>query len=144
MKSISMRKQHGFTLIELMIVIAIIGILLAIAVPAYQDYSARARASEGLALAAAPKLAVSETFLSDGNLPDTSAEAGYTFGGGTTYVSGITIGTDGVITVTTQAVNCNGSVANPEFTLTPDTTSGSGVEWTCTSDNPQCAPSNCR
>lgn len=141
----TMRKQDGFTLIELMIVIAILGILLAIAIPAYQDYSARARASEGMNMAAAPKLAVSETFLSEGALPASNSDAGYSFGGATTYVSNIVIGGaagDGVITITTQATGCG---TDPIFVLTPDTTVGTGVQWECTaSQGEECAPASCR
>ena len=60
--------QKGFTLIELMIVVAIIGILAAIALPAYQDYTIRSKVTEGLSLAAAAKLAVAETYASNGAL----------------------------------------------------------------------------
>src|SRR5215468_11097422 len=68
--------QQGFTLIELMIVVAIIGILAAIAIPAYQDYTIRAQVSEGMNLAAAAKAAVSEYFLNRGQAPTTRLVAG--------------------------------------------------------------------
>lgn len=138
----TIRKQSGFTLIELMIVIAILGILLAIAIPAYQDFTARAKASEGLNMAAAAKMAVSETFLGGEPLPTSNSEAGYSFAGATTYVSNIQIGADGVISVTTQATGCD--AGSPEFTLTPDTTVASGVQWSCTLASGGCSPSSCR
>ncbi len=72
-----MNVQKGFTLIELMIVIAILGILIAIALPAYQDYTVRAKVSEGMNLAAAAKLASSETRFSKGTWPTSAPEAGY-------------------------------------------------------------------
>lgn len=72
-----MKMQKGFTLIELMIVIAILGILIAIALPAYQDYTVRAKVSEGLNLATAAKLASSETRFSTGAWPTSADLAGY-------------------------------------------------------------------
>ena len=68
--------QKGFTLIELMIVVAIIGILAAIAIPAYQDYTIRAQVSEGMVLASAAKAAVAETYLNTGVAPANREEAG--------------------------------------------------------------------
>ena len=139
----TMKQQGGFTLIELMIVIAIIAILLAIAIPAYQEYTARARASEGLNMAAPAKLAVSETRLTgDGTFPGNNADAGYSFGGATTYVASISISTGGVVTTTTQNTQCKS--AEPVFVMTPSFT-GNGVEWTCTaSAGAECAPASCR
>ncbi len=69
-------EQHGFTLIELMIVVAIIGILPSIAIPAYQDYTIRAQVSEGLNLSAGAKVAVSEYFMDRGIWPTDNTEAG--------------------------------------------------------------------
>ena len=71
-----MKKQQGFTLIELMIVVAIIGILAAIAIPAYQDYTIRAQVSEGLNLSGAAKAAVTEYFQDQGAFPGTNNLAG--------------------------------------------------------------------
>src|SRR5580765_6232138 len=92
--------QKGFTLIELMIVVAIVGILAAIALPAYQDYTIRARVSEAAAAAGACKTAVAEFYASNATLPTDTAQAGCS---GTTaatqFVTSTTVGTSGVITV---------------------------------------------
>ena len=125
------KNQKGFTLIELMIVIAIIGILAAIAVPAHQDYMIRAKATEGFALASTAKLAVIEAAVSLENLAIVNeANSGYTFSKeGTNYVESIVITLGGVITVTTRNT---GAIEDPAFTLSPaQTDSSSAITWRC-------------
>ena len=142
-----MKKQQGFTLIELMIVVAIIGILAAIAIPAYQDYTIRAQVSEGLNLSGAAKAAVTEYFQDRGALPVSNAQAGLSAAGAISgkYVTGVAVGADGVLTVT-YGNEVNTQISGDTLTLSPDTTSGGSVEWDCASADlqPKHLPSACR
>ena len=100
-----MSKQRGFTLIELMIVIAIVGILAVVALPAYQDYTVRARMSEPLAVLAEAKTGMSEFFVTTGELPGTAEEAGIETNVGTDIVDTIEVDEDGnlILTLTDDA-----------------------------------------
>lgn len=144
-----MKKYQGFTLIELMIVIAILGILVAIALPAYQDYTVRARVSEAVAQTAPAKLAVAETASSlPGGLADvTQANSGFVFAkDATDFVESITIADGGEITTVTRNT---GGDDDPTLTFTPsqeDDTPSSPINWTCSApeDVRKYVPAECR
>lgn len=119
--------NKGFTLIELMIVVAIVGILAAIAIPAYQDYTIRARVTEGLSLASSAKLAVAETTLTNNALPATQAATGYTTPAATPNVTSVVIGANGVITVTYTAAAGGGTII-----MTPTLQASGVLTWVCT------------
>jgi type IV pilus assembly protein PilA len=138
--------QKGFTLIELMIVIAIIGILAAIAIPAYQNYTIRAQVTEGLSLADNYKTAVAEFYQNVGTMP-----TGVTIGTptattigmpGTTagkYVSGITVDANGNVIITYSGSQANAKLTGKSLALSVGLDTNGDVEWVCGS---QVAPTN--
>jgi type IV pilus assembly protein PilA len=134
-------KQKGFTLIELMIVVAIIGILAAIAIPAYQDYTIRARVTEGLEMASSAKLAISETAMTNNALPATQAATGYTSPAATPNVASIVVGAAGLVTITYTAAAGGGTIL-----MTPTLTANGDVTWDCTGGTllAKYRPASCR
>ena len=138
-------QQQGFTLIELMIVVAIIGILASIALPSYQEYVRRTNVSEGLALAASAKTAVSEFYSSNNRMPTGNTSAGLAISSSITghAVKSVALDTSGVITIT-----YNGKVQeDATLTLSPSTSAGR-VQWKCgatgSTVDPKWRPMSCR
>ncbi|WP_313564085.1 pilin [Acinetobacter sp.] len=142
------KMQKGFTLIELMIVVAIIGILAAIAIPAYQNYTKRAHVTEGLNLAGAAKTAVAEFALSNNAWPKSNASAGLSTAASIkgNAVDSVKVGTtDGAAANGQILITYNAKVDSKTLVLSP-TTSAGGVIWKCKAGTipAELLPSSCR
>ena len=128
------KKQQGFTLIELMIVIAIVGILAAIALPAYQDYTVRAKVSEAMVTLAEAKTTIAEYYSANNALPTTGAVAGINTFPNTDIVLSIVYASASsrplLTAVVKQAIIPSGT-GNYSFQLSGSTMSGNRLKWKC-------------
>ena len=149
MKQMSKQVQKGFTLIELMIVVAIIGILAAIAIPAYQDYTIRAQVSEGMSLASGAKTALAEFYNQRGQFPDSNASAGLATNTSITgqYVTQVDVnGANGTgIIEVTFGNQANNNISGDTLEFSAIANAGS-VDWICGSTNIESKyrPTSCR
>ena len=143
MSKIIRKARKGFTLIELMIVVAIIGILAAVAIPAYSDYIARAQVSEAMTLTSGVKTPLSEWISDRGSVPNIGSLSATAAG---KYVSAITIGgttSSPTITATFKNANVSAAIAGQNLVLTSQ--ADFGATWICSSSlDPKYLPSACK
>lgn len=144
MRNMKRAAQSGFTLIELMIVVAIIGILAAVALPAYQDYTTRAKVSELMLAASSARTCITETYQGVGGASIPTTVAADCAIATTGKVTGATVTTGGVVQVAgSTATSSVGQAVT--ITLTPSVQSAAGtLTWTCSGSNAKYVPSSCR
>lgn len=125
-------KQKGFTLIELMITVAIVGILAAVAMPAYQDYTVRAQISEGINMVSGAKTFVNDYYTNTGNFPPDNATVGYPGGSGK-YITSVAISGGGASSDVSAIFGgeANTAIVGRTLTLTASTNASGNVQWDC-------------
>ncbi len=143
------KRSEGFTLIELMMVVSIIGILAAIAIPQYQDYTVRTKISEALAQFGAAKLTISEYYQSQGSMPSSGASAGLNGAIDSKYVNSITwskTSADAGVLTANMSGNLGAGIANDETVVMEGAASITRVAWNCKPGTIQTRylPSECR